>query len=100
MGGVALTSRARVEQLAARAWPVDDLQRRARKTSAVLLWVGVDRVSGVELTPAELAAVETVFGRIDRGELIAFCRADGSFELRRDSTRQRKQRGRRKAGRR
>lgn len=93
------TPRAAVERLAARAWPADDLERRARKTRAVLRW-SMSPENLEQLIWSDVAAIEQVFGRIETGELVAFQRADGTFELRKDGHHNMPKRGRRKAGRR
>lgn len=74
-----------VDQLAARAWPVDDLERRARKVRAVLATADVHGTTLDDLTPAELDAVVRVFGQIETGELVTFLRAGGDYELRRST---------------
>lgn len=78
-----LTPRRHVEILAARAWPADDLAKRARKTSAVLAKAGVGFGRDDEFTAAELFEIEKVFGQLEVGDVEAWPRGDGTYEIRR-----------------
>lgn len=83
MGELLSTSPGRhVELLAARAWPADDLAKRARKTKAVLHRAGVFGRDLDTITAAEVVDVEKVFGQIETGDAEAWPRGDGTYEIR------------------
>lgn len=92
-----LAPRKVVDILAGRAWPADDLAKRARKTNAVLARAMVTNDLD-HLTGADVAAIEQVFARIEVGDLEAWNRGDGTYEMRRVLFRERrpKRKGRRR----